>query len=247
MKIFYSHLAPFWPLLSPVEDYAEEAREFLRVIETHAPNARRALELGAGGGHNAFYLKRRLSMTLTDLSAEMLAESARLNPECEHVCGDMRTLDLGTSFDLVFAHDALDYMTTEADLAAAIATAHRHLAPDGVALFVPDAVKERHDPSTECGGSDAPDGRGIRYLEWTAEVEPNATRGTTHYSFLVRDVDGTVRGFHERHDFGVFPQATWVRLFERAGLAVEVIEERTEDDRTPRLMFIGRKASARPR
>lgn len=242
MKIFYADLAPFWPLLSPVEDYADEAREFLRVIEQHAPEARRALELGSGGGHVAYYLKRRLDMTLSDLSAEMLVESARLNPECEHVTGDMRTLDLGSRFDLVFVHDAIDYMTTEAELEAVLATAHRHLAPGGIALFVPDHVRERYEPSTDCGGGDGADGRAIRYLEWTTEIGPNETCAAIHYSFLVRESDGSVRCLHERHEVGVFPQATWVRLFERAGFTPEVVEERTDDERTPRLIFVGRKS-----
>jgi SAM-dependent methyltransferase len=246
VKIFYADLAPFWPLLSPVEDYADEAREFLRVIEHRAPDARRALELGSGGGHVAYHLKAHFSMTLSDLSAEMLAESARLNPDCEHVCGDMRTLDLGIRFDVVFVHDAVDYMTTEADLEAVFATAARHLEPGGVAVFVPDHVKERYEASTDCGGGNGADGRAIRYLEWTTELEPSATAAATHYCFLVRDADGSVRSLHERHDIGVFPQATWERLFERAGFTVEVVEERTDDDRTGRLIFVGRKLATQP-
>lgn len=243
MKFFYSELAPWWPLLSPVEEYAAEASEFARVIQARSPRARTLLEFGSGGGHNAYYLKRQYSMTLTDVSPEMLDVSAKLNPDCEHVAGDMRSLDLGRSFDVVFAHDAVDYMTTEPDLEAALATAYRHLEPDGLAVFVPDHVKERYSPGTECGGTDGRDGRALRYLEWTAEVAPNETQGVTHYAFLVREANGAVRCLHEQHEFGLFPQATWVRWFERCGFTVEVVEENTDDDRVPRLIFIGRKPS----
>jgi SAM-dependent methyltransferase len=241
VKNFYSEFAPFWPLLSPVEDYEDEASEFIRLIAARSPGARTVLELGSGGGHNAYHLKRRFSMTLTDLSAEMLAVSSRLNPDCEHVMGDMRTLDLGRSFEVVFAHDAIDYMATEAALDAVLATAHRHLVPDGLAMFVPDCVKERYQPGAECGGTDAADGRGLRYLEWSTPVAGNATTGITHYSFLVREADGSMRCLHEQHPFGLFSQATWVTLFERNGFAVEIVEERTDDERTPRLIFLGRK------
>ena len=48
----------------------------------------------------------------------MLALSATLNPECEHLEGDMRTLRLGRTFDVVFIHDAISYLTTEDDLRA---------------------------------------------------------------------------------------------------------------------------------
>ncbi|HKO93768.1 MAG TPA: class I SAM-dependent methyltransferase, partial [Polyangiaceae bacterium] len=110
MKTFYDTLAPWWPLISPVEDYEAEARYLSRLVESRAPAARTLLELGSGGGHNAFYFKERFALTLTDLSEAMLAMSARLNPECEHVRGDMRSLALQRSFDVVFAHDAIDYM-----------------------------------------------------------------------------------------------------------------------------------------
>lgn len=240
MTIFYSQLAPWWPLLSPVEDYEEEAHELSAVIEAHAPQARTLLELGSGGGHNAHYLQKRFSMTLSDASAQMLEVSQRLNPACEHVLGDMRTLDLGRTFDVVLAHDAIDYMTTEADLEAAFATARRHLEPGGLAVFIPDHIKERYEPDHECGGTDGADGRGLRYLEWSTQVDDDQTCGTTHYSFLVREADGSVQSLYEAHPFGLFPQATWVRLLEGQGFTVETQDERTDDDRTPRVIFIAR-------
>ena len=51
-------------------------------------------------------------MTLVDLSAEMLEVSRQLNPECEHIQGDMRTIRLGRQYDAVLVHDAVDYVTT---------------------------------------------------------------------------------------------------------------------------------------
>ena len=36
-----------------------------------------------------------------------------LNPECEHVAGDMRDVRLGRAFDAVFVHEAVMYMTTK--------------------------------------------------------------------------------------------------------------------------------------
>jgi len=41
----------------------------------------------------------------------MLALSMTVNPECEHIEGDMRTLRLGHTFDAVFLHDAVMYLT----------------------------------------------------------------------------------------------------------------------------------------
>lgn len=57
-------------------------------------------------------------LTLVDRSPEMLAVSFALNPECEHVVGDMRDMRLGRVFDCVLIHDAICYLTTEAELRA---------------------------------------------------------------------------------------------------------------------------------
>ena len=241
MKIFYGELAAWWPLVSPVDEYRGEAAEFLRVLEAAHPAARTLLELGSGGGHNAFHMKGRYAATLTDLSPAMLDVSRALNPECRHIAGDMRSLRLGEEFDVVFLQDAIDYMRTEADLAAAMATARIHCRAGGVALFVPDEVKERHAPDTSCGGTDGPDGRGVRYLAWSYDPDPDDSETTTQYVFAVREPDGSLRTLREEHTTGLFSRETWCRLLEAQGFEVQVVEERTDEDRTPRLLFLARR------
>ena len=120
---FYGELARWWPLVSPPEDYAEEAAFAAVLLRSAARPVRELLELGSGGGHNAVHLKAHFAMTLVDLAPEMLAVSAAINPELEHVEGDMRTVRLGRTFDAVMIHDAIAYMLTEDDLRATFATA----------------------------------------------------------------------------------------------------------------------------
>lgn len=240
---FYGELAGWWPLISPVEDYAEEAAEAARVLRTAPVPVREVLELGSGGGHNAAYLKQHFAMTLTDLSGEMLAVSRRLNPECEHRQGDMRTIRLGRHFDAVFVHDAVDYMTTERDLAQAVETAYAHCRPGGIAVFLPDCTAETFVPGSDHGGTDAADGRGVRYLEWSWDPDPRDTWVLTEYAFLLREADGTVRAAHETHRHGLFPRATWLRLLEAAGFSADAMHEHTTEDRPARECFVGRRVS----
>ena len=240
-NVFYGDLAPWWPLISAPDEYVEEAAFVAELLAGAEPPTRTVLELGSGGGNNAHHLQQRFAMTLVDLSEQMLAVSRELNPDCEHLQGDMRTLRLGRSFDAVFVHDAIEYMTTEADLRAAVATAYEHCRPGGVAVLVPDDIAENFEPSTEHGGRDDADGRGVRYLSWSTDPDPADTTTTTEYAFLLRSPDGSVQVAHDTHTLGLFGRETWLRVLSEAGFEARSIAEVTSEDRLPREFFVGRR------
>lgn len=240
---FYGELADWWPLISPPQEYAEEAAFAARLLNSARLPVRDVLELGSGGGHNAVHLKAHFAMTLVDLSEDMLAVSRRLNPECEHRQGDMRTVRLGREFDAVFVHDAVDYMTSEADLRKAVETAFAHCRPGGVAVFVPDDTAETYAPGTDHGGTDGAGGRGVRYLEWAWDPDPGDTWTITEYAFLLRDADGSVRVVHETHRVGLFSREVWLRLLADAGFEPTAVLEETTEDRTPREFFVANRPS----
>jgi hypothetical protein len=148
---------------------------------------------------------------------------------------------LGRAFDAVFVHDAVDYMTNRADLAAAIETAFVHCRPGGVALFVPDHTRQNYTDATEHGGTDGTDGRGVRFVAWTWDPDPRDTWIVTEYAFLLRAPDGTVDVVHETHRTGLFDRAEWLDLLAAAGFTGEHVVEETAEDRPPRDMFIGRR------
>ncbi len=242
---FYGELAGWWPLISPPEEYAEEAAFARGLLVSASVPMREVLELGSGGGHNAAHLKSAFSMTLVNLSPQMLEVSRRLNPECEHIQGDMRTIRLGRRFDAVFVHDAIDYMTDEADLARAMATAFAHCRPGGLAVFVPDHVTDDFAEGSGHGGADAADGRAVRFLDWTWDPDPSDTRIRTDYAFVLRDAGGAVRVVHESHVTGMFARERWLALLDAAGFAAEPVPEVTSEDRAPRTFFLGRRADDR--
>jgi SAM-dependent methyltransferase len=234
----YDELAEWWPLFSAPADYAEEALFFARLMaEECKPAPRTVLELGSGGGNNALHLKSKFQMTLVDLSAQMLAVSRKLNPECEHLEGDMRTVNLGRTFDAVFVHDAIAYMTNVEDLGAAIRTAYRHCRAGGVALFVPDCVRETFAAETEHGGHDGEDGRGLRYLMWVVDPDPSDTTYRTDFAILLRDSRGETRVVHDSHIEGMFPRAEWMRLLREAGF-----EARALMDEWGREIFVAKRS-----
>jgi trans-aconitate methyltransferase len=213
----YTEFAEWWPLLSRPADYAEEAVVWygMMVAASDQPPTI-LLELGSGGGNNASHMKAWAKLTLTDRSPQMLDVSRKLNPQCEHLQGDMREIRLNHLFDAVFVHDAVSYLTSPEDLGRAMRTALVHCRPVGAALFVPDHVRETFRASTKQGGHDD-DGRGLRYLAWSHEPKCNASETADDFVYMLRARDGTIQVVHDRHVTGLFPRATWLELMAKTG------------------------------
>lgn len=236
----YTELAPWFHLLTPPAEYAGEAAFYAEtLVEACARPPRSMLELGSGAGCNALHLKERFQMTLVDLSEAMLDVSHGLNPECEHLPGDMRTVRLDRrTFDCVMIHDAVVYMTTEADLRRAMETAFIHCAPGGAVLLAPDHTKETFKPSTQHGGIDQ-GGRGMRYLEWTWAPEPGGGTYVADFAYLLREEDGTVQQAGERHVMGLFSRDRWLGLLEEVGFAASVVSHEVDGEEL--LLFVGQR------
>ncbi len=235
MKL-YGELAGWWPVFSDPREYRREAAHVARVLrQSTKPGPRTVLELGSGGGNSAFHLKAHFSMTLVDLSSQMLRVSRKLNPECNHVKGDIRSLRLGRTFDAVFVHDAICHMTTETDLRAVMRTAYEHCRVGGAALFIPDFVRETFVSGTDQGGSDSPR-RSVRFLQWIVDPDPTDSTYLVDFAILLKNRRGQVRVAHDRHVLGLFPRARWLRLLREVGFKAVVVQDDEVRD-----LFIGHR------
>lgn len=230
----YGELADWFHLLTAPSEYAEEAAFVLDLLRANvAGPLETLLELGAGGGNTASHLRAHLRLTLTDVAPAMLNLSRTLNPDCEHLIGDMRTVRLGRTFDAVLIHDAVMYMATEEDLRAALETAFVHLRPGGAAVIAPDCVRETFKPNTDHGGHDG-EGRALRYLEWSYDPDPSDTSFVTDFALLLREGDSEVRVRYDRHVEGLFARATWLDLLCDVGFDPSVTVDKWERD-----LFVG--------
>jgi SAM-dependent methyltransferase len=222
MPRLYHELASWFHLLTAPEDYAEEA-EFYRktIVSACSKPPRTLLELGSGGGNNASHLKAHFTMTLVDFSPDMLEVSKSLNPECDHIQGDMRSIRLGRLFDAVFIHDAISHIINEKDLRSTIETAFVHCKPSGVALFCPDFVRENFRPFTKSGGHDAGK-RSMRYLEWNRDPNPDDNTYITDFAYLLREGEH-IRCEYDRMVMGLFGREDWLRLITEVGFQARPI------------------------
>lgn len=243
----YRELASWWPLISPPAEYSDDAAQIEAVFASAGQPVRTLLDLGSGGGHVATYLKHGRSMTLVDLSAEMLEVSRRLNPDCIHVQGDMRSVRLGRTFDAVVVHDAVDYVTSPDDLRLVIATAFAHCRPGGLAVFAPDHTAETfHAGTGRGGGGDDGSGRQASFRERISDPDPEDEWILAEYEFTLREADGTVRVVPEAHRLGSFGHGTWLQLLAAAGFeaAERLAAEHGTNGRGSRVMFVGTRRLA---
>ncbi len=232
----YKDLAWTWPIISAPEHYVEEAWSFASAIRSHARRpVMTLLDLGCGGGHNDFTLKRHFTLTGVDLSESMLALARALNPGVIYAQGDMRTVRLGQTFDAVVIADSIDYMLDEDDLRAAFLTAFEHLAPGGVFVTYAEVSRERFQQNesfsqTETQGE-------VEITLFTNHYDPDPADTTVEFTFvyLIRRA-GKLTIETDRHLAGIFPLAAWERLLGEVGFEVHRLENDYGDP-----MFVGVK------
>ena len=223
----YHDLAYLWPIVSPPEDYLEEARYWRDAIRAGlGPGRHRILELGVGGGHNLSHLTADFDAEAVDLSPRMLEHSRRLNPDVRHDLGDMRTVRLGGVFDAVLIHDAVSYMLTEDDLRAAFATARAHLRLGVLLLVAPDLVRENFSDGMvlrwPIRASATPDGIEIAVEERITDPDPTDTVIESTITYTI--TEGRSRRVEtDVHFSGLFSLDMWICLLEECGFDTQVL------------------------
>ncbi len=240
----YGDLAHLWPLVSAPEGYAEEARYWREILrEKLGPGRHHILELGVGGGNNLSHLTRDFQATAVDLSEGMLAHSKRLNPDVEHLVGDMRTIRLGRTCKAVLIHDAISYMLTEDDLHATFATAAAHLEPGGIFITAPDWYRETFQSPWVHYKTWVKDGIELTLIEYAYDPDPGDTTMKTVFFFMIRE-HGKLRIEEDLHRTGLFPMQTWVDLVTEAGFSVEKRPYPVHDDPRQAYLLVGTRTAA---
>jgi len=206
------------------DEYAPWCATVTELIAEHARrDTQSLLNLGCGGGKNAYNLKGRFRVTGLDLSPQMLELARELNPECTFVEGDMRTCRLDDRFDAVLIDDAVSYMTTRCDLRAAFHTAYEHLHPGGVMVVAPDVTKETFEQNrtdvTPAATEGKPENLDVVFVENYYDPDPadETYEGTMVY--LIRE-DGRLRVETDRHTLGLFSIDVWREVLGEVGFQV---------------------------
>ncbi|HVY06727.1 MAG TPA: class I SAM-dependent methyltransferase [Burkholderiales bacterium] len=193
--------ARYYDLLYRDKDYVAEAGYVASQIRSHAPDARRILELGCGTAAHAEQLAQMgFSVHGIDLSESMLAAAerrkSRLPPDVASRLSfsraDVASVRAGQPFDVVISlFHVMSYQVTNDALAAAFKTAAANLRPGGLFLYDfwygPAVLTQK------------PDTRVKRLRDADVDVTRIA-EPVVHWNENVVDVNYTV--FVERNDTG---------------------------------------------
>lgn len=217
----------------------QQAVDFYRA-EADRRGGGRVLELGCGTGQKLVPIASDgHPCTGLELSPHMLAEARRKADErgvaVEWVQGDMRSFDLGRTYDLVLiAANSLLHLHEADDLVSCFRSVRRHLAPGGrlvLDVFNPsvsmlaqaDGVRRRRDALSYVD----PD-RGVVHVDVaeTYDAAAQVTRGTWYFSTHA-EADVVVAPLEIR---SIFPQELPL-LLSLGGL--RIVERYGDWSRTP--------------
>lgn len=216
----YTKSAAFYDALyAEILDYESGAGYLRDALVGAGVSEGRVLEVASGTGRYLEELARWYDVTGVELSAEMI-EIARVRlPEVEHHQGDMRTFDLGDQFDAVVCmFSSIAYMTSVADLDAAIANFASHTRAGGCVVVEPWIAPDEWD----VGRVDLNPFRGERFVGARAvNSVRHGDKVTMQWAYAVAHADGTAAAFIEEHATGLYDVDTYAQAFAAAGLVVE--------------------------
>ena len=225
----YGELAEWWPVLCPPELVEDEAYAVLGLLQWASKRpVRSLLELGSGTGALATHIHPDIDVVLVDGSSQMLSVSQTLNPDREHIEGDMRTLSLPRRFDAVLLHDAVMYLTSQEDLEATLRVAAAHLEPGGALLIAPDTIEETFHEGTVSLEATAQDGRSAHLTEWHWDPDPSDGLTRVEFSLLLREPGSGVVAVHESHELGLHAHAAIEAAVAACGLVLQEVPPERE-------------------
>src|SRR5262249_50342723 len=143
-NVFGSVYAASYDVLYRDKDYLAECALLGRVFQKYGEGSIKSiLDLGCGTGNHSIPLAQQgYEVVGVDRSADMIAlarnkaTQGRIEKSVLFHQGDLRSTDLGRRFDAVLMMFAvLGYQRENADVLAALATAHRHLRKGGLLVF----------------------------------------------------------------------------------------------------------------
>jgi trans-aconitate methyltransferase len=225
----FERSAHVYDLLYSFKDYEAEARDLVSVIRERNPGAASLLDVACGTGKHLELLRVGFpDLAGVDLDAELLAIAQERLPDVPLTEADMRTFDLGRTFDVVTClFSSVGYLRDEADLAEAVARMAAHLAPGGVLVVDGWVRPDAWWPGTNVNAlAETADGVAAARV---ARTWREGDRTVLDMRYLIATADHGFEQEQERHELTLFSDEAYRAAFEAASLTPEVVASPMRD------------------
>ncbi len=226
----FDRTAHLYDLLYSFKDYGSESAALVELIRSRTAGATSLLDVACGTGRHLELLRPSLpDVAGVDIESGLLEVARKRLPDVPFTNADMRTFDLGRTFDAVTClFSSIGYLADLDDLSAAVARMAAHVAPGGVLVvdgwIKPDAWWPGVNVHALAATSDA--------LAATRVTRTWRDGDRTHLDmrYLVATPDG-FDDAQEEHLLTLFSDEEYRHAFRAAGLEPDVVDSPMGPDR----------------
>lgn len=217
----YAKSARFYDAIYGFKDYAHEAEQICDIVwsKRHSDEGT-LLDVACGTGRHLQHLSKHFTCEGVELEPEMAAIARQRVPEVLIHQGDMRTFDLGKTFDVVTClFGSIGYTASIAGLKIAVSRLAKHLSPRGVMIVEPWIYPETYNEgSIHSQFVDLPDLKIARMVK--SERRGDVSVMDMHHMVLTPEAG--VQSFVEHHELMMFSADQYREAFVAAKLNVEI-------------------------
>jgi len=225
----FEHSARVYDLLYSFKDYEAEALDLTTLVRERNPGAASLLDVACGTGKHLELLRATFpDVAGVDLDDGLLAVAHERLPDVPLTRGDMRTFDLGRTFDAVTClFSSVGYLRDDEELAAAIGRMAAHLSPGGVLVVDGWIRPDAWWPGTNVQGlAETSDGVAAARV---ARTWRDGDRTILDMRYLIATAEDGFEQQQEVHELTLFSDEAYRAAFEAASLTPDVIASPMRD------------------
>jgi ubiquinone/menaquinone biosynthesis C-methylase UbiE len=225
----FDRSAHVYDLLYSFKDYEAEARDLVKLIRARNPSATSLLDVACGTGKHLELLRASFSdVAGVDLDQGLLDIAGRRLPDVPLTRADMRSVDLGRTFDAVTClFSSVGYLRDADELANAVGRMAAHLAPGGVLVIDGWVRPDAWWPGTHVHAL-AETAEGLAATRVTRTWR-EVNRSVLDMRYLIATADDGFAQEQERHELTLFTDAEYRAAFEAPSLGPEVVASPIQD------------------
>lgn len=219
----FEHSARVYDLLYSFKDYETEARDLVALIRDRKPAASSLLDVACGTGKHLELLRSAFpDVAGVDLNDELLAIARERLPDVPFTQADMRTFDLGRTFEAVTClFSSVGYLRDDAELAEAVGRMSAHLTPGGVLIVDGWVRPDAWWPGFNVQALAETEG-GVAAAR-VARTWREGDRTVLDMRYLIATAEDGFEQEQELHELTLFSDGAYRGAFEAAGLTHEIV------------------------